>query len=101
MRNFLLLILFPTLTLFSVAISSASFAEVASITLAAKVRAIDGDTIACETNGLVFKTKKSYIRQSPFHVGDPVLVTMPGDEVASLFLAPKENSPKINQNKSE
>jgi len=88
MRNFILL----TVASLTIAIASISFAEVESITLAVKVRAIDGDAIACEANGLVFKTKKSNIQQSPFSVGDSVLVTLPGDEIASLFPAPKEKS---------
>ena len=80
---------------FSIAIFSyIALAEVSSVTMAARVKSIDGAVVTCETNGVVYKTKKENVRQSPFKVGDSVLVTVPGSEVASLFPASKSKTSK-------
>jgi hypothetical protein len=63
-------------------------AEMASLSMAVKVKSFDAINVSCEINGRVFNVKRTSILQKTIHTDDVVMVTFYGkDEIAALFEA--------------
>ena len=60
-------------------------AHVSSITIACSVRSFDSSSFACAAEGYVYTLSRSFLNAKQLRSGESVLVTVPGEKVATVL----------------